>query len=251
MWALIPIKNLNNAKQRLSGLLSPHERKELFRSMLFDVLKVVSEHKSISGVALVSNDQEAPALAQKFGALLIDESLTNTQGLNGAVEQGVSHLTDLGINDVMIIHGDLPLITATDIDRLLLVHQQSLKPSVTLVPDTQQQGSNCLLCSPASAMRFHYGANSLQKHRTEAQTLGFNFQLFPLGSVGLDIDLPTDVEDLLVALSQSKTLAPETHNYLKLSGISQRIENRHLMKAIGYQFQPELLPAAPELSLVY
>ncbi len=92
MWALIPIKKLDNAKQRLSGLLRPNERKQLFRCMVLDVLKVLSEHPLISGIAIVSNDEEGAFLAKKFDALLINEAKTNQRGLNGAVEQGVSFL---------------------------------------------------------------------------------------------------------------------------------------------------------------
>ncbi len=41
MWAVIPIKNVNEAKHRLASVLSPNERRELFVAMFEDVLTTV------------------------------------------------------------------------------------------------------------------------------------------------------------------------------------------------------------------
>ena len=38
-WAILPVKGLDTAKQRLSDALAPDERRDLFRAMIEDVLK--------------------------------------------------------------------------------------------------------------------------------------------------------------------------------------------------------------------
>ena len=43
IWAVIPVKEFDGAKHRLSGLLSPPERRLLAETMLTDVLDAVAE----------------------------------------------------------------------------------------------------------------------------------------------------------------------------------------------------------------
>ena len=41
MWAIIPVKNLNEAKHRLKSVLSPIQRRKFFAAMFEDVLATV------------------------------------------------------------------------------------------------------------------------------------------------------------------------------------------------------------------
>jgi 2-phospho-L-lactate guanylyltransferase len=42
IWAVVPVKDIRDAKQRLASVLAPHERAALFRAMLHDVLSALS-----------------------------------------------------------------------------------------------------------------------------------------------------------------------------------------------------------------
>ena len=53
LWAVVPVKNLQDAKQRLASVLSAGERLELFRAMLEDVLSALSECRGLAGVASI------------------------------------------------------------------------------------------------------------------------------------------------------------------------------------------------------
>ena len=55
MWALLPIKTLAAAKQRLSHLLNASERQKLFTAMLHDVLAVLFRQSEVEGIILVSD----------------------------------------------------------------------------------------------------------------------------------------------------------------------------------------------------
>src|SRR5260370_29024913 len=63
---LVPVKNLVDAKQRLSSILSPQERFALARAMCEDVLQALSRWQSRSTVALVTSDSFARDLAAPF-----------------------------------------------------------------------------------------------------------------------------------------------------------------------------------------
>ena len=42
MWAVLPIKDVTDAKQRLAAVLTPDERQQLFRTMAADVLRTLT-----------------------------------------------------------------------------------------------------------------------------------------------------------------------------------------------------------------
>ncbi|HKI73772.1 MAG TPA: hypothetical protein VJ998_03980, partial [Pseudomonadales bacterium] len=66
--AVIPVKQLANAKQRLSGLLSAERRRDLFRAMLSDVLEATTSCDRIDRVIVVTDDAEVATIAREFGA---------------------------------------------------------------------------------------------------------------------------------------------------------------------------------------
>ena len=71
IWAVIPVKEIAEAKQRLSTGVPPHLRQELVLTMFEDVLTAVSRSRGLSGVAVVTVDAEATKLAQFHGARIL------------------------------------------------------------------------------------------------------------------------------------------------------------------------------------
>ena len=68
IWAVIPVKEFNGAKHRLSGLLSPPERRLLAETMLTDMLDAVAGSRLLAGVMIVTLDPHATDLGEKIGA---------------------------------------------------------------------------------------------------------------------------------------------------------------------------------------
>ena len=68
IWAVIPVKEFDDAKDRLSGLLSPQERRILAETMLTDMLDAVAGSRLLAGVLIVTLDPGATALGEKIGA---------------------------------------------------------------------------------------------------------------------------------------------------------------------------------------
>ena len=64
VWAVVPVKELAGAKQRLSSCLSAEERRTLATTMLEDVLEAVSAVRELAGVLVVTVDPAATSLAQ-------------------------------------------------------------------------------------------------------------------------------------------------------------------------------------------
>ena len=68
MWAVVPLKNIRHAKQRLAPLLTPAERSELMLAMVTDVLTALTQTPGLAGILLVSRAPEAAELAHAFTA---------------------------------------------------------------------------------------------------------------------------------------------------------------------------------------
>jgi len=74
VWAVVPVKELAGAKQRLSSCLSPEERRALATIMLEDVLDAVSAVRELAGVLVVTVDPVATSLADRYGARIVTEA---------------------------------------------------------------------------------------------------------------------------------------------------------------------------------
>jgi len=61
IWAIIPVKEFDGAKHRLSGLLSPPQRRLLADTMLTDMLDAVAGSRLLAGVVAATAGPTADA----------------------------------------------------------------------------------------------------------------------------------------------------------------------------------------------
>src|SRR6516225_7026569 len=86
IWAVIPVKEFDGAKHRLSDLLSPLERRLLAETMLTDMLDAVAGSRFLAGVTIVTLDPHATAFGEKMGARIVPEGARD--GHTGGVNAG-------------------------------------------------------------------------------------------------------------------------------------------------------------------
>jgi 2-phospho-L-lactate guanylyltransferase len=195
VWALLPLKDLVQAKSRLSGILAPHERRALAQAMVEDVLSALVSHTETAGVLLVSDDPAAALLAHRYDIEWVDEKGLACSGLNGAIAAATDHLKDRDVTDIMVLHGDIPLLQTADLDALQESYWQP-GTDVTLGPDLQHDGTNVMMFATAQTPVFHYGPGSLHTHRQAALERGLSVSLVERPGIGLDVDRPADLLEL-------------------------------------------------------
>ena len=212
VWALIPVKLLERSKTRLASVLQPQECAKLSRAMFMDVLDAMDKAKHIDRVAVLTNDDEATELATQLGHLVIPDQSDNElcAGLNAAALQ----IAALGADTVLVMPGDLPTVTADDIDNLISKHQGG----VSLCPAIRDGGTNALICSPPDAMPFQFGCDSARKHLEEATERGMPHARLPMHAFFRDIDTPDDLAWLARQDNTSNTV-----RFLHQSGIAARL----------------------------
>jgi 2-phospho-L-lactate/phosphoenolpyruvate guanylyltransferase len=175
---LVPVKAFADAKQRLGSALSGPDREALVRRMGEQVLGAAAP----LAVAVVCDDPTVAGWARSLGALVIWEP---GRGLNGAVEAGVQRLAGMGVEEVTVVHGDLPLATG--------IGAIPAFSGVTLVPDRSENGTNLIRISTTSGFRFSYGPGSFDRHMAECARLGLDVWVLRTPALRLDIDLPDDL----------------------------------------------------------
>ncbi len=177
---VIPIKAFEQAKDRLSGVLSAVQRSRLARATALGVLESVRG----SPVFVVCNDRDVSDWAQLHGASVVQQS---GSGLNAAVQEGISAAHEY--ERVMIVHSDLPL--PNNLRELL--GSTVASNTVTIVPDRHRDGTNVLIIPSGVDFHCHFGAQSFSAHVTEANKLGLAIEILEDDELGVDIDTPDDL----------------------------------------------------------
>src|SRR6266478_2021784 len=123
LWAVVPIKELERAKQRLAALLPPARRRALMLAMFEDVLTALAAPPGLAGRAVVTVDPAASRLAAKYGARLIEAGARD--GHTGAVAAAAMLLAEEGRAGMLTLPGDVPLVTPAEIGRLLAAQRSA------------------------------------------------------------------------------------------------------------------------------
>ena len=211
MWAVVPVKDIGKAKQRLGSVLGVEERRNLFLVMVEDVLAALAKVSLLDGVMIVTGDPEVQRLATQFKARLLEES--KNQGHTSAVAYAARVLKQEGVDGMLQIPGDIPLVQAGEVEELLRAHSPA--PSITIVPSHDKMGSNCVLCSPPDVIPLRFGENSFYHHLQSARKHGLCPQVMTSPGIGLDIDTPEDLRLLI-----QKVIPNRTGHFLQKSGIA-------------------------------
>ena len=148
LWAVVPVKERDRAKERLAPLLPPGLRQGLVSAMLEDVLAAVAGAAGLSGHIVVTVDPAGRQLALRYGARIVEDGARD--GHTGAVTAAARLLAAEGCSGMLTVPGDIPLVTAEEIGQIIAAHAPA--PSFTIVPSHDEGGSNAILLSPPDAV---------------------------------------------------------------------------------------------------
>ncbi len=208
--AILPIKSLNTAKQRLAEGLDASPRQALAEAMVSDVLVALRRADRVDEVLVITRDKDAQRIASGYGALVIDDE---DAGHNPAATRGVVRALELGMERALLVPGDCPLLAPEEVDEL--VARPVRTPSALIVPDRHGTGTNALLLSPPDAMAPSFGPGSHERHRHNAATAGVLAETVKVPSLALDIDTPEDLAAVRATLDDTRGGAARTRGMLR------------------------------------
>jgi 2-phospho-L-lactate guanylyltransferase len=209
-WAVIPVKETAGAKQRLGDAVPAHLRTGFVLTMLEDVLCAVTQAHGLAGIAVVTVDEAAGALARRYGARILTEAARD--GHTAAIAAAARTLSAEGRTGMLQLPGDVPLVTAEEISTVLAGHAGS--PAFTIVPSHDEFGSNTVLVSPPTAVPLSFGDDSFFPHLRTARACGIEPLVLRLPGIGRDIDHTEDIAVLARTGSATRTQAfLDRHGY--------------------------------------
>lgn len=217
--AIAPAKALSKAKARLAAVLSERERERLALAMLQDVLHCLKGVKRLEVIAVVSPDREVLALAEGMAVKAIKEP-AGIGEINGALTHALEEIGPWrSLSDaVLIVLGDVPLISPPDIERVL--DALPYARGAVLCP-SNDQGTSALALRPPDCLPFRFGPQSSLYHNREAVARGIPMQALDIDSLAHDIDEPDALFDLLTRPGRTAT-----HHLLADIGAGHRLEAR-------------------------
>src|SRR6266852_5270299 len=127
---LLPDKDLNNAKRRLMGVLTPEERFGLAEAMLADTVRAVRGVALAEKIFVVTNYEPAMRVAQENGWEILQEEQQISE--SHSVDAASRFCEDRGVTALLRLPLDVPLVQASDIDELLAVQCEA--PALVIVP---------------------------------------------------------------------------------------------------------------------
>jgi len=194
MMILIPVKNLSSAKQRLASVLDQSLRTELAQAMLSDVFNTLSAWRECPRVGVVTSDPFATELAHSFHYEVISDDTCRSE--TDAIEIATRLCEQRGIQSTLVIPGDIPLITVSELDQIL---EAAPEEGTVLVSSADKRGTNAAFRSPAGLFPLRFGNDSFKPHLAAAQATGKPCAALSLPGIALDIDTPSDLRQLATA----------------------------------------------------
>ena len=219
IWAVIPVKELDGAKQRLAGLLSPAQRRTLIEVMVREVLAAVAGTRGLAGIMVVTLDPVIMALATQLGARVVTDGARD--GHTGSVTAGLRLLAREGRGGMITLPGDIPAATSAEIDLVLAAHLGG--PSFTISPAHDDLGSNAVICSPPDAVPLRFGENSYFPHLDAARRVGIEPTMIRQPGIAMDIDHPVD---LAMFLRLPQSAGTRTRAFLEEAGVPRLLADR-------------------------
>lgn len=188
-WALIALKSFDCGKSRLARMLPLAERAALSRQMLDHVVRSLQAAHEVGDIAIVTA-QAGPLPA---GVHLLGDP---GAGLNAALTSGAQQLAALGAQELLVLHADLPLLAADEIDDFIV---QARRSGLGLASDRIGHGTNAIYAAPPLALDFCFGRYSFDRHRRQARARGLQPYIARSPGFAFDIDEPADLAALRAA----------------------------------------------------
>ena len=205
LWAVIPIKPLDQAKSRLAGALAPEERASLVLRLLERTLGVLRQVPAIGEIVVVTGDAAVAAWASRVGTRVLSDPRESE--LNRELASAARLAQANGADAVLVLHADLPRVTAADVE--VMAASAGAAPIVVVAPDRHRRGTNALLCAPPGLIEYRFGPDSFAQHCAQAQAVGASLEIRTTPGLAQDLDLPEDLELLRAdALGSNPTSPP-------------------------------------------
>ena len=210
--AVVPIKTLTAAKQRLAKALASGARQSLAQAMFSDVMASLRRCHEVDDIVVVTADAVAEALAHGDRTRVLRDD--RQDGQSAAAMIGIRYAIVADYERVVLVPGDTPLLNAREVDALLRTCTDD-DLAAAIVPDRHGTGTNALVLTPPDAMEPSFGPDSCERHVGLADEAGAARRVIEVPSLAHDVDTPEDLAAMAAALAGARSQGPRTRGALR------------------------------------
>jgi 2-phospho-L-lactate guanylyltransferase len=196
IFAILPVKNPQNAKQRLTGFLAVEQREALARMLYRQTLAALCQAEGIDRVVVATSDPDIADHARQSGALVFEENEQVSHSVSA--DAACLRAMEMGASTVLLVPIDVPTVTPADFTRLAA----SARPGLIVVPSSDGTGTNALVRTPPNCIQSRFGPGSFRAHLDQARSKGLPADVLRLPGLMFDIDTPEDVAELIAGPHQ-------------------------------------------------
>ena len=204
--AVVPVKGNPGAKTRLDALPG---RAALADAFALDTVAALVAASAVKRVVVVTPDAELGARLTALGAVIVPEIPAAGDPLNAAIVQGADAARRLlPAAHLAIVTGDLPALSAADVDtalRLAAEHERSM------MPDADGTGTTMLLARAGVSFTPRFGLGSRAAHEAAGHV---PLEVAATASIRRDVDTPKDLE-----VARALGLGPHTAALLEAEAL--------------------------------
>ena len=211
---LLPVKDLNNAKKRLMGVLTPEERFALAGAMLADTIRAVRGVRYAEKVFVVTNYEPVMRLAEQNQWEILREEQQMSE--SDSVDAASKICEQRSVTGLLRLPLDLPLMQSKDIDELLTMECHA--PALVIVSSRDRTGTNAMMRTPPTLFPSHFGKGSFAKHLAEAERAQARVMVRRNARLEMDVDDEADLRALL----KHDLGETETGRWLRASGVAAK-----------------------------
>lgn len=221
VWAVVPLRDGVSGKSRLAASVDAGARRRLVVALARHVVSVLGSLAAsgrLAGVVVVTADvpfvsevlapvgrssrdrqSELPTLQRNTDrwadTVRVIAQPADRPGLNPALDHAREHVRTLGADRLLVVHADLPRLTAEDVEAVL-----ATRTDVVVATDRHGAGTN-LLAAPLTArddaeLRFRFGPCSRAAHEAEAAGRGLTSAVVQRPGTAADLDTIDDWAEL-------------------------------------------------------
>lgn len=187
-WIVVVGRHGPTAKSRLATVLGAEERSALALAMISDVIDAALA-AGFGGVSAVID----PPTRLPAGVVPVPDP---GGGLARAIDAGLHAAMGARAGLVLIVPGDVPLVTRRDLRRVADAAGEEAR-AVVVVPDRHGAGTNALALHPPTVIAPSFGTGSAGRHLAAASAAGARAVRLEIASLALDVDTPEDLAELV------------------------------------------------------
>jgi FO synthase len=188
--AIVPVKRLTAAKQRLASFLGDRRAQFAFL-MAVRVLRALSKTRLLAATVVVTSDSTIDSEARLLGATVVQD---HDAELNAAIQLGVEAAVQQGAEICLVLPADLACISTESIDELVkeFLRERTVRGdrTVALVRCKDGSGTNFLAFDCRHPPQLAFGLDSFEAHWQSAD--GHAVELRS-AEIAFDIDSADDV----------------------------------------------------------